>query len=221
MTAPTTETSPHQEPDLSGFLMAHAGFRTEFARLAGAARQVRDAEHAALIEEQIDLVMYLLHHHHTEEDDVVWPLLLTKVPEAADVLAALEAQHEEMDPLFTAVTDRSRPVADRADDLQRLHELLNAHLDNEERDGVPLIRAHYPAAQFKADGDRLLKSMDKKKLPVIFGWLASCATPDQTAEALAGIPLLPRILFQRVWRPAYEKRFSALYGAAPAIPVPA
>ena len=213
--------STHQQPDLSGFLMAHAGFRREFGRLAGAAREVRDAEHAALIDDQIDLVMYLLHHHHTEEDDVVWPLILDKVPEAAEVLAALEAQHDEMDPLFQAVTDRSRPVAERADDLERLHEVLIAHLDNEERDGVPLILAHYPAAQFEKDGERLLKSMDKKKLAVIFGWLASCATSAQREAALSGLPWLPRFLVKRVWGPAYARRFTALYGTSPAIPVPA
>ena len=213
--------APDTQPDLSGFLMAHAGFRREFARLAGAARAVRDTEHAALIDEQIELVMYLLHHHHTEEDDVVWPLILTKAPEAAGVLAALEEQHEEMDPLFRAVTDRSRPLADRADDLERLHEVLNAHLDNEERDGVPLILAHYPAKQFEEDGERLLKAMDRTKLPIIFGWLASCATTAEREAALSGLPWLPRFLFRRVWGPAYAKRFTALYGATPAIPVPA
>jgi hypothetical protein len=217
---PETTESARQEPDLSGFLLAHAGFRCEFARLATAAREVRDAEHAALIDEQIDLVMYLLHHHHTEEDDVVWPLILGKTPEAADVLAALEEQHEAMDPLFRAVTDRSRPVADRVEDLEALHAMLNAHLDNEERDGVPLILAHYPAEQFAEDGERLLASMDRAKLPLIFGWLASCATPAEREAALRGVPWLARLLFRRVWGPAYAKRFRTLYGARPAIPVP-
>jgi hypothetical protein len=56
----TTTLTPSAGPDLRGFLMAHRGFRAEFGRLAGAARQVRDAKHEALVESQIDLVMHRL-----------------------------------------------------------------------------------------------------------------------------------------------------------------
>src|SRR3954451_18809851 len=119
-------------PDLDGLLMAHRGFRAEFGRLAKPAREVRDEQHAGLIDDQIDLVMHVLHHHHTAEDTNIWPSLVDRAPGAAPALARLEAQHEDMDPLFTAITDRSRPVSARADDLEALHQLLNAHLDEEE-----------------------------------------------------------------------------------------
>ncbi len=51
-----TETARTAEPDLRGFLIAHAGFRTEFGRLADAAEAVRDPAHVELIENQIQLV---------------------------------------------------------------------------------------------------------------------------------------------------------------------
>jgi hypothetical protein len=213
-------TARADEPDLSGFLMAHRGFRAEFARLAAAARQVRDGAHAALIEDQIELVLHLLHHHHTAEDTTVWPELLRLAPEAAPALARLEAQHEEMDPLFVAVADRARPVAERADDLQRLNDLLNAHLDEEEHEAVPLIRAHISRSWWNKDGKAVTKSLDRKRLPVIFGWLGSVSTPAQRAGALATVPWLPRTLYRMIWGPAYRKRFTALYGESPAVPVP-
>ena len=209
MTSTTTEAGP----DLDAFLMAHRGFRAEFGRLAAAARAVRDEAHAALIDDQIELVMHLLHHHHTGEDTSVWPRLVERLPAAKPALDRLEAQHADMDPLFAAVTDRGRPVRDRADDLHTLHEVLNAHLDEEEREAVPLIRAHFTPAEWEAGGEEVMKSLDRKKLPLIIGWLASASTQPQTETALRGVPLAPRILFKLIWGPAYEKRFAELYGA--------
>jgi len=205
------------QPDLSGFLMAHRGFRVEFGRLAVAAQDPRDDSQTRLVDEQIELVLHLLHHHHTAEDTTVWPLLRSRAPEAASVLDRLEAQHEDMDPLFVAVADTTRPVTDRADDLQALHELLNAHLDEEERVAIPLIRKHITAAEWDEDGKKVQASIDRRKLPLIFGWLASASTPEQQEAALQEVPIVPRILFRTVWGPAYAKRFTALYGGRPAL----
>jgi hypothetical protein len=208
----TTTLTPAAGPDLTGFLMAHRGFRAEFGRLAGAARQVRDAKHAALLESQIDLVMHVLHHHHTAEDISIWPSLVRRSPTAKPALDRLEAQHEAMDPLFAEVTDTSWPVGDRADDLQSLHDLLNAHLDEEERVAVPLIQRHISAAEWEKDGEEVSSSIDRRRLPQIFGWLASTSTPGQRAEALRTVPAVPRTLFRLAWWPAYQRRFRALYG---------
>jgi hypothetical protein len=201
--------------------MAHRGFRAEFGRLATAAAAVRDDAHAALIDDQIELVMHLLHHHHTAEDTSLWPVLVDRAPAAREALARLEEQHEDMDPLFTRIENRSIPVAERAATLAELHDVLNAHLDEEERNAVPLIAAHLSAKEWEADGEKVMATLDKKKLPLIFGWLASCSTPEQASEALKAVPLLARVLFRLVWWPGYQKRFRALYGAtAPVGPNP-
>ena len=57
-----------------------------------------------------------------------------------------------------------------------------------------------------------MATLDRKRLPLIFGWLGSVSTPEQRAAALADVPLLPRVLFRLVWGPQYGKRFTALYG---------
>ncbi len=200
------------EPDLRGFLIAHAGFRTEFGRLAGAAAAVRDAAHAALIEDQIQLVSAHLEHHHGDEDAWMWPLLRSRIPNALPVLDSLEEQHEHIDPLLHAVGDRSRPLAERAEHMRRLHQLLGDHLDQEERDAVPLIRAAITPDEFAEAADRATKSTPKKQVPTMFGWLASCADPAQVAGVLEPIPWPVRMLFRLVWWPAYRRRYQALYG---------
>jgi iron-sulfur cluster repair protein YtfE (RIC family) len=206
-----------QQPDLSGFLMAHRGFRVEFGRLAVAAQDLRDEAQARLVEEQIELVLHVLHHHHTAEDTTIWPVLRARAPEAGPALDRLEAQHDDMDPLFAAIADRTTPLTERADHLQALHELLNDHLDEEERVALPLIREHITAEEWAEDGRKVQESMDRRQLPLIFGWLASASTPEQQEAALREVPLVLRVLFRTVWGPAYAKRFTALYGGRPSL----
>ena len=78
--------------ELSGFLSMHQGFRAEFGRLAVACRAPRDAAHAALLEEQLVLVLDVLHLHHTHEDVHLWPYLLERSPGSAvpDLLRSAE-----------------------------------------------------------------------------------------------------------------------------------
>ena len=59
----------------AGFLLAHAAMRQEFGLLAEVAAKPLDPAHAALAEDQVALVLEVLHHHHTAEDDTIWPML--------------------------------------------------------------------------------------------------------------------------------------------------
>src|SRR3954471_1332449 len=88
-TTPTAATVPSDEQpltqqDLAGFLIAHAGMRQEFALLAEVAAAPRDAEHAALIDDQITLVCETLHKHHTGEDDEIFAMLRERAPQISD-----------------------------------------------------------------------------------------------------------------------------------------
>jgi hypothetical protein len=211
MTITPTTPAP-AEPDLRGFLLAHAGFRTEYGRLAGAARAVRDAGHAALIEDQLQMVSKHLEHHHGDEDAWMWPLLRSRRPGAVAALDALEEQHEHIDPLLHQVGDDGRALPDRAGAMDELHRLLNDHLDHEERDAVPLLRAVVLPDEFKAAADRSLAAVPKRQIPTLFGWMASCGSPEQVASVLTTFPLPVRLLFRLVWWPAYRRRFTSLYG---------
>jgi hypothetical protein len=208
-----TITPTHTEPDLRGFLLAHAGFRTEYGRLAGAARAVRDAGHAVLIEDQLQLVTKHLEHHHGDEDAWMWPLLRSRQPNAVAALDALEEQHEHIDPLLHEISDTGRALPDRADAMDRLHRLLNDHLDNEERDAVPILRAVVLPDEFKAAADRAFAAVPKGQIPTLFGWMASCGSTQQVASVLTTFPLPVRLLFRLAWWPAYRRRYNRLYGS--------
>ncbi|MDG6109137.1 hemerythrin domain-containing protein [Dactylosporangium aurantiacum] len=200
------------EPDLSAFLLAHAGFRTEFGRLAAVLPAPRDAAHAALIEQQVELVLACLHHHHTDEDTTLWPRLRERFPRALPLLDVLEEQHETVDADVAVLADRTRPAADRAHAAARLHTALGRHLDDEERDAVPLLLRAYTAQEWLEHGRQVVGGYDRRLLPALFGWLCSAGTPELAARALAEFPWPVRLVFRLRWWPAYRRRHHALYG---------
>ena len=200
------------EPDLTGFLLAHAAMRQEFGLLAEVATQPLDAKRAALFEDQVALVLDVLHHHHTAEDDTIWPALREREPAARAGLDELEADHEAIDPLISAAGDRDLPLAERAGVLRDLHERLNAHLDREEAHAVPLIRKHVTVAEWEALAKRAAKETGRN-IPKVYGWYASAVDGERVKEALRTVPPPVRVLFRLFWQPAYNRRARRLYGA--------
>lgn len=208
-----------ETPDLSGFLMAHRAMRQEFGLLAETGRLPLDGRRAQLWDEQVAMVLETLHHHHTAEDDTIWPWLRDRVPAAVADLDLLEAEHEQIDPVIRTAGDESLPRPVRAEALQRLHELVNAHLDREERVAVPLIPQHVTVPEWDALGERMLAETSRRRLPLVFGWMASASDEAQRRAALQGVPLMARVLFRRVWWPSYRRRITALYGTDVAAPL--
>jgi hypothetical protein len=210
----TTGRARPAEPDLSAFLLAHAGFRVEFGRLADVVAAPRDDRHAALVEDQLDLVLSCLHHHHTDEDNFLWPALRERAPRSVPLLDALEEQHELIDPDIVIAGDRARRPGERAAALRRLHAALNRHLDDEERDAVPLLRRHFTAGEWAAHGEKVVGGYRRSQLPALFGWCCASGTPELAASAIAGFPAPVRLAFRLLWWPAYRRRHQRLYGTA-------
>lgn len=198
--------------ELAGFLSMHAGFRTEFGRLADACQAPRDRAHEELLEEQIAMVLDVLHDHHVHEDEVIWPFLVTQSPGATADLDALEAEHEVLDPLIRAARDTATPLVERAAVLRRLHEVVNDHLDHEERVAVPLILQHYTPDMVESDKRKATSDFGRRRLAMIYGWVASCLTDEHLATSLSQQPWVVRFLFRRFWWPSYLRRMAVLYG---------
>ncbi|MEO3781763.1 hemerythrin domain-containing protein [Actinocorallia sp. B10E7] len=201
------------QEQLSGFMLMHAAFRTEFGRLAEACPRPRDAEHMDLLEEQLALVLEMLHAHHRHEDETLWRRLTGREPAAHEAMAELEAEHLALDPLMRAASDRTTPLPERAVVLARLHEVVNDHLDHEEQAAVPLMLRHLTPEDLESDKRTAMNDFGRRRVPVIFGWLASCANDEQVAATLADLPPVARLMFRLFWWPAYRRRFAALYGA--------
>jgi hypothetical protein len=206
------------DADLTIMLAAHAAFRRDLAQLARAAgfADLPDPGRRASVRAGWELFKRQLHLHHTAEDEIVWPALRERLPRsdhAQSVLDAMEAEHQQIDPLLAAVDgafDRAdnghradaRAIGDAADALATT---LTGHLTHEERDGLPLIGMALTSAEWRRVGFRIVRENGLSAGGEMFAWLADGADPDQAAAVIGTLPPPARLAYRAIWRPRYRR----------------
>ena len=206
------------DADLTVMLAAHEALRrdlTGLARAAAGAARSGPAQTEAVLRGWA-VFQRQLHIHHTAEDELVWPALRERLAAsdgAQSVLDAMEAEHQQIDPLLAAVSqamDGARPDGAAqngghlADTVDVLTMALHGHLAHEERDALPLIGTTLTATEWRAVGRRIgLRNL--RRAPEMFAWMLDGATPDQTAAATGQLPPPARVLYRTVWRPRFVR----------------
>ena len=206
------------DADLTIMLAAHAAFRRDLAQLARAAAfaDLPDQRRRASVQAGWELFKRQLTLHHTAEDVIVWPALrerLTRSDHAQSVLDAMEAEHQQIDPLVAAVDGAfaradgghradARAIGDAADALARS---LTGHLTHEERDGLPLIGEALTSAEWRRVGFRIVRKNGLSAGGEMFAWLADGADPDQAAAAIGTLPPPARLVYRAIWKPRYDR----------------
>src|SRR5579875_487069 len=206
------------DADLTIMLAAHEALRRDLTGLARAADRAvqRGPARSAAVARGWAVFQRQLHIHHTAEDELVWPALrerLAASDAARSVLDAMEAEHEQIDPLLAAVSqamaagssggdqDRGR-LADTVDVLTMA---LHGHLAHEEKDALPLIGAALTAAEWRAVGRRI-GVRNLRRAPEMFAWMLDGAAPEQAAAAAGQLPPPARLLCRAVWQPRFTRR---------------
>jgi hypothetical protein len=175
--------------DLIGFVLTHSMLRNELPRLAAAlAGGPMTCEEEAVVEDHLRLVTDHLLRHHQEEDEFHWPLLASRAPGAARLLALLETEHIEMDPLVDRVRNRDLTRDERAAAMTRLSELVLAHLEEEDRSVVPLLAVHIT-------GEEQLGSMARSRAKIpptdelrVLAMMLAAADEGERSRMLAPLP---------------------------------
>jgi Hemerythrin HHE cation binding domain len=209
---PGTDAARHGtgDADLTIMLAAHDAFRRDLTRLArtAAAADLSDPARRQSVAAGWELFKHQLHLHHTAEDELIWPVLrprLAHSPAAQDTLDAMEAEHEQIDPLLAAV-DAELAGGDRAADvIDALTSALTGHLAHEERDGLPLIGVALTAAQWRGVGRKIASKNGLSNGSEMFAWMLDGADREHTAATLGQLPPPLRVLYRAVWKPRYAK----------------
>ena len=206
------------DADLTIMLAAHGALRRDLERLARAAAfaNLPDPGGRASVRAGWETFKRQLHLHHTAEDTVVWPALrprLAHSDDAQSVLDAMEAEHQQIDPLLAAVDEAfarageghrgdARAISDVTDALATS---LTAHLAHEERDGLPLIGVALTAAEWRGAGFRIARANGLSAGGEMFAWIADGAEPAQAAAVLGTLPPPVRLAYRAIWRPRYRR----------------
>jgi hypothetical protein len=204
------------DADLTIMLAAHAAFRRDLTQLARAAAfaDLPDPGRRASVQAGWEVFKRQLHLHHTAEDAIIWPALRERLrgsDAAQSVLDAMEAEHQQIDPLLAAVDDafdraapghRSDAIGGAADALATA---LSGHLGHEERDGLPLIGAALTSAEWRAVGFKIVRKNGLSAGGEMFAWLADGADQDRAAAVIGTLPPPARLIYRAVWRPRYAR----------------
>jgi hemerythrin-like domain-containing protein len=219
--------------DSRDMFVVHDMFRRQFKAIPGLVSGVRagDAQ-VAIVADHVTFMVAFLHMHHEGEDMFVWPKLLDRIPINIDpLILTMEDQHaalaKALDDLKvkagewrkTCSVQEREAVADAATELlARIAE----HLNQEEREVLPLIDRYLTEKEWKKVGGSGLKKMSFGQLRVAFGMILSGSTPEQVKIMRDTIPLAPWTLFSLTGPRAYVKYAQRLHAAyVPALPAAA
>jgi hypothetical protein len=207
-----TAPGPH---DMSHMYLAHHAFRRDLARFESAVRRtpVGEATVWAALQQRWETFATVLHHHHTIEDVTIWPVVTTRAdPAGIEVLEAMEAEHELIDPLLAACGEGfaamvTHPCDDHRNALDvhvtSARQLLGDHLRHEETDAIPLIQALMTDEEFAAMEAFAGEGISLGQVVRFVPWVLHDLPPAARAEAVAASPAAFRLidrLFTRRFR---------------------
>ena len=163
---PGQAAAPPGPVDLMPMYLMHHAFRRDLAAfaaaVAGTAVENRRAWRA--LARRWGQFARVLHLHHAGEDEILWPLLLQRVDRAEDpgarsTLDAMEAEHEEIDPLLSGCAQGLHSLAAGGDAdahaalivrMTAARERLGHHLGHEESEAMALVQRHLTPAEWDA-----------------------------------------------------------------------
>jgi hypothetical protein len=209
------------EPETAEMVAIHRVFRREFGLAGGLIRTVpaRDIARAVVVTDYLEFPLSMLHSHHTAEDELIWPKLLARATSDGELIERIAGQHvgiaghlETLDRLLPAWKGTADVAvgAKLADEFDAAAVLLLAHLDEEERHLLPLIRRHLSVAEWRQFGERDLAAIPVSQRLFALGAVLEDATPYERDLYLAKPPLP----FRALWRTVGERRYRARVATA-------
>jgi hemerythrin-like domain-containing protein len=201
--------------------MIHRIFRRESRLLSDLVQKVTvgDTARAAVLATTLRAYAAGLHLHHSGEDEFLWPVLRPHVADDATLVALMEEQHtrladelREMDRLLDAWTVAAgAPERDAlASLLRRHHRTVRAHLDQEEREVMPLVVRHVEEAVWQAMGEAGLRRAPRDRRLMALGAILEDATEEERQAFLGRLPVAARLAWRLVGRRQYRRRMDAV-----------
>ncbi|MET0911488.1 MAG: hemerythrin domain-containing protein [Ilumatobacteraceae bacterium] len=166
-----------------------------------------------------------LHLHHTVEDDHFFPALVERCPEAGDILAGLEHDHEVVARILKQWGPAARDLADPTVDFEmaraevlalavQLRDLLAEHLDIEDAQIVPRLDEAFTEAELEAIDARVKKSLPKKGLSFAVPWNVEALDPATRDELVRTAPFILRLLY-RIHAPRFARLVDEAFAGIP------
>ena len=223
-----SDTGPGPGPDLTSYREIHHTLRVANDQLVTALESLPLAEPrprtAKALRSWFAGYGAELRGHHEVEDRVFFPALAARVPSYADYAPTLDADHVRTDELIDAVgvaldrltsgsswTDaRGTAIAAAAE----LRDLLNRHLDAEDRDVLPMFERHFDADEYAELDQEALASVPLRQALFTVPWFMATASPEGAAHTWANAPVALKVV-HRLTRRRYARLETKAFGTRP------
>jgi len=210
--------------DATAMTRFHRIFREALSSAAGfvGGAAPGDTDRAEQVGTYYDNVLRLLHAHHEAEDLTIYPWMLERLPEHADVFARMDAEHEAILGPLTAA--EQAVAAWRADSteaargasvtgLAELEGVLVRHLDNEEAEAVPLIGECITVAEWGEMSGVAFQHFTGDKAWLVIGLIQEQMLPHENEAMEAGMPPQLREFWVESGREMFEDFVTRLRAA--------
>jgi iron-sulfur cluster repair protein YtfE (RIC family) len=203
----TTDQAPGRI-DFTLMYVTHDAFRRDLSRLEYAAAEGRTDS----VGVRIGWANFKrqLHVHHTAEDEALWPRVEAAVAgraDAAEILAAMAAEHARLDPLLETVdAAMEQRSADLADLVAELATALGGHMKHEEEAALPLIQEVLDPKAWAAFGQAIARKQGLSGAAAYVPWAVDGAPDNQRTAFFHAMPAPVKVLNRLVWSPRYHKR---------------
>lgn len=203
------------DDDLALFFLMHKAIRSHLASFVRVVPDVppRDPERRAALAHWFTFMVRAIHAHHEGEDSKLYPLLLARDPSFAGELAALSADHAELDPLTARVLAGLTDGRSVGADLRRLERLMGDHLDREEAAIVDRMKRTITVADIAEIERGGAKTTSFADLSRIVPWVMASADGRERRLLEAVLPWPVKLLYRWSWRSRYERIANALEAA--------
>ena len=207
--------SASQPINVRDMAIVHRLFRQvyeESARLVRAA-PTPSAGRVMFLTDHIDLALAGLHNHHEDEDTLLYPKLIERAPEQAQMTEQVEHEHQLITTALNATSAacgswRERPSGETGEALAAALDHLNAvvqpHLDDEEQKVVPLAAVTLTQQEWDAMGKAGMSKIPRKKRGIAAGMMLDALDEEERAYMLKTVPAPMRMLMpfmvERPWR---------------------
>ena len=207
--------SASQPINVRDMAIVHRLFRKAYEESAQLVRAAPapSAGRVTFLADHIDLALAGLHIHHEDEDTLLYPKLIERAPEQAQMTEQVEHEHQLITTALDAAsaacaTWRERPSAQTGEALaaalEHLNTVVQPHLDDEEQKVVPLAAVTLTQQEWDAMGKSGISKVPRKKRAIVFGMMLDALDGEERAYMLKTIPapmrmLLP-VMVERPWR---------------------
>lgn len=222
----TTLATPATRPaDLTRYRGAHAAMRRSNELLADGLVERPDRRRARALARWFTGYAGELRAHHEVEDDAIFPALAERVTAYEPHHSTIAADHRRVDELLVQIAEGlDRLASDTGDEHDHasaragaieLRDLLDAHLDLEDLDVLPLIERHFTYEEYAVLDEEALRRLSLRQLRFTIPWFMAMLPADEAAAARAEAPLAMRVLWRLHHRGYDRLTRTAFPGADP------